>query len=145
MNKERLLKLASHIEKLEHITNVVYSNYNCDDLMELEGFNMTFFLSKEAYNCKSAGCIAGQAACFFKDIPTTYKFSIEARAQEILDLSTFESHQLFYPPGDAKKGYADFTPQDGALAIRRLVEGINPLEIWNESPCLKSVTEEVDE
>lgn len=106
MNKARLLKLADHVEKLEHS--------NAPTLSEKD--NCHFTLERYQYRCGAPACIAGHAKELWgsKEIESSFKV-----ASRVLSLNWDQARMLFVPAGFF---YQDITPQMAAKVIRHFVK-----------------------
>lgn len=118
MDRERMIKLAEHIEAQEHV-RVSGSARHAAELgdRKLIGFNMEDWVTD--HDCGSTGCIAGWAVVLFDGNPED---DIEEQAADLLDLSRRQSNDLFMgnwlPMGRARESA---TPAEAAAELRRMV------------------------
>lgn len=122
MNKERLLQLADHIEKLRHVD---------------EEFSMQRFADRAYVGaCETPSCIAGHAVFMFGGEELFMKcvneeLNFPRSAASLLDIDydneDFVANKMFFP--DVTWGKV--TPKQAAAYIRELVEtGVSP--DWND-------------
>ena len=131
MNKEKLLKLAEHIESLNHIPIKAIRGISVQNIIDgekIDAFNMEDWLVSA--QCGTAGCIAGHAIYLFQnDIPDgSGQRSTMCTAQKILCLDWYEAEHLFLPGEDSTRG--DITPAQAANVLRLVADGIDPREAW---------------
>lgn len=111
MNKERILALADHIEKLPH-------NNDMDEA------GPHFTMSRYFNPCGSPSCIAGHAICMFSDkkFEDVYDYEFN-EAAEVLGLDWETAGKLFTPDAsEAGKYWSQITPKEAARTLRHLAE-----------------------
>lgn len=119
INKERVLKLADHIEKCEHVKDVDAKNDGKfkDHLFCIEDWKFP--------NCGSPACIAGHTVHLFTEIqgkmtfPSNLKGLTGHYASKILGLSKEQAGDLFTPSMMNVPIYA-ITPKVAAETLRHL-------------------------
>lgn len=111
MNKERILALADHIEKLPH--------YN-----DVDEAGPHFTMSRYFNPCGSPSCIAGHAICMFSDKKFEDVYGSEFNeAAEVLGLGWETANKLFTPSAlEAGKFWSMITPKEAARTLRHLAE-----------------------
>ena len=154
MNRTRLEKVRNTIRELNAIqpgqrhakTEVVTSDavltHYPDRIATIETLDMGTYHSKiyeKEGDCQTLGCIAGVAIKLYpkeaRNIAATADDGSPERrgpadiAQRILDLSTTEGRALFlsYP---VERSRRPVTPPQACAAIDRLLNGVNPENIW---------------
>lgn len=125
MNKERILKLADHIEKMAYTgpDDAGSGDYPDDFNAETPTFNMAFYMN----SCETAGCIAGWAAHLFgkkSDKPIYDHADVAAKVlgldwNEHGEFTESTPHKLFYP---TLCSHNQYTPQEAAQVLRELAE-----------------------
>lgn len=120
MNVERMTALADFLEKLEP-----------------DKFNMTRYYQLDSDLCRTPSCIAGWACHMFNDKINDNYAGVAAELLG-LDLDTAKAN-LFEPNGfipenpdpyTIKWGWDGVTPQMGARALRRFMEGKRGASLW---------------
>lgn len=113
MNTERILKLADHIEKLEHVSCSQSKDYSD------KYFNMNVYVFDY---CGSPACIAGHAVHMFSDEPNKriHFDLIRKRAQDLLGLDLSECYELFNVNG--RDVLYTTTPKHAAATLRHFAE-----------------------
>ena len=109
MNRERILELADHIEKLEHYPHPLLPNKSPD----------YFSMDTWQFDCGAPACLAGHACHLWGGRPG----NIADHARDALDLDRSTAAELFAPaPG--YREYSDFylsiTPAMAATVLRNL-------------------------
>jgi len=128
MNKERLLALAEHLEKVPHhdLSSDMWSRFppiNFDEVPTT--FNMNKWFEKRG--CGTVACIAGHAFALWKpslspdqaqlmDHPEAYVYNM---GKEILGLTEREADHLFLGYWTNKPTHA-ITPQEAAARLREM-------------------------
>lgn len=112
MNKERLTKLADHIENLEKVS-----------LDADEGFNMADY----THDCGSPSCIAGWAVHLFKKESGYEHSTMDTHdlAAKILEIDGTTSDELFLGVDDNGKGgvyLSKITVEEAVATIRNFVD-----------------------
>lgn len=128
MNKERLLALADHLEKIPQLdlSNSVYASTN----PTLDDAPTHFCMAKwyENYTCGTAACIAGHAVYLWKDDlpfkpdpskPIGRDENVYDMGKEILGLPTRQADYLFMGYWSPRPIHA-ITPQEAAAELRRM-------------------------
>ena len=131
MNVERIRQLADHIEGLERYTDIYSASPEEMRKREMpEGFNMCDWISKA--DCGTVGCIAGHAACLFREqddrTSSTY-YGIKSEAKRALGISERQAQNLFVP-NMLTCSLACITPAMAAQTLRLVADGIPPLVAW---------------
>lgn len=123
MNKQKLLELADHIEKMPHFP-YRYQDPDHDDAMEkfLDGddqhyFNMLTYIETNSV-CGTVCCVAGETVRLWGH--PQWAGTIVRQAADILDLDMDRAMSLFHPPERLEWG--SLTPAQAAHVIRQLAE-----------------------
>lgn len=149
MNKERILKLADHIEQCDHVTD--FSTFG--DSTEREEQTDQFFAMRvwTFGACQSPACVAGHAVYMFlssrKNRFDIFRslcnsrmraFSVDEAALKLLDLTSAQARELFMPSvhevysrkfdvdqylSDTRLSYNDLlSPQVAAQTLRKFAK-----------------------
>ena len=106
MNKQRLLALADHLDRLEHTTERTHPH---------EGhFNLDYITF--GYECETPACIAGHVEAIWGSCD--YSIGVMQRAGKMLDLDRLIYLELFDPH---IPGREEITPQHAAKVLRHYV------------------------
>lgn len=128
MNKERLLVLAEHLEKLP-LLDLSNSTYAANE-PTLDTQPTHFCMAKwyENYTCGTAACIAGHAAYLWKDDlpfkpdprkPVGRDENIFDLGKEVLGLTGAQADGLFMGYWSSKPIHA-ITPHEAAAQLRKM-------------------------
>lgn len=129
-NLKRLTQLANYLERYVKDPNFDMNHF-CVKIGSyigyIPGINKPFPKSqKDAYNCNTAGCIAGWAVFRFAKERKIYN-EIYADAKNYLDLSITQANKLFYgkfPYFTEDKLISQITRLDAVKALRILIEEV---------------------
>lgn len=128
MNKERMLQLADHLERVHEDNFFMPKIFSGADV---ENDSLVSWPNLSEPHCGTTACVAGHAVHLFatneqkSTVAGDIGFSI-AVAEEVLGLSESTAHLLFHGVWETKKSvvadWHDMTAKEAATEIRHIVE-----------------------
>ena len=107
MNTERIIELADHVEKLEHVHSTP----------PLSMFGKAFDMGIWKFRCGAPACTAGHTVYLWAWNDDFDNLAIECQARVLLDLDVETADELFTPPDICSD---DVTPAMAAAVLRNL-------------------------